>query len=46
MSFILPVSHCPVFYKMQVISADISPPKVREMFRKSREMNQIHFYEV
>ena len=43
----MPVSHCPVYYTTQVISADLfSHPKVREMIRKSREINQIHFYEV
>ena len=47
MAFIMPVSHCPVFYTTQVISADLfSHPKVREMIRKSREINQIHLYEV
>ena len=42
--------YCPsliVYYITQVISADLfSHPKVREMFRKSHEINQIHFYEV
>ena len=32
---------------MQVISADLfSHPKVTEMYRKSHEIDQIHFYEV
>ena len=47
MAFILPVTHCPVYFTTQVISADLfSHPKVTEMFRKSREINQIHFYEI
>ena len=45
MAFILPVSHCSVYYTTQVLSADLfSHPKVREMFLKSREViDQIHF---
>ena len=35
------------YYTTQVFSTDLfSHPKVREMFRKSREINLIHFYEV
>ena len=47
MAFILTISHCPVYYTTQEISADLfSHPKVREMLRKSHEINQTHFYEV
>ena len=46
MAFMQPVSYSAVHYTTQVISADLFPrPKVREMFRKFREINQINFYE-
>ena len=41
MAFILPVSHLSCLLQMQIISADLfSHPKVREMFRKCREINR------
>ena len=42
MAFMLFISDFHVYYTTQVISTDLfSHPKVKELFKKSREINQI-----